>query len=398
MPHDISAPLVLTSPLPDLSPSHVLVSIPDTSSSAHLLPADEEILKRLGPVDKMPVPAKGDRRPAYLVKPASFAQLPFSSVQRVRIISFTDAFKWGPGALPLSSLRCPSSITPPEFLMDKNDWLIKSSKTPNERVDNWQLGCLIFRLHTGEFPFGVPDSWSKLATSIAQFAPSVPSGPLMVRKELEKHESNNPKTVFPGAGPDSGPVFAHRDPAGHPMAINQRFPELQRHKVSDKHTEHLANILHKLLWRDPGSRMPMFIAVPYLRELRDAKPDEPAVLDQASRQAVQPAAAAAELPLLRARDTLDLVPSRVLASFTPSVPRSPAPPRPSHLESSPADHARRRELFKFLEEDDPDNDGDNESPRADDVKDLIVLEAAIKIRRRLDEQNFQIQALAGSDK
>lgn len=286
MPHDISAPLVLTSPLPDLSPSHVLVRIPDTSSSAHPLPADEEILKRLGPVDEVPVPTKGDRQPAYLVKPTSFAELPFSSVQRVRIISFTDAFKWAPGALPLSSPRCPSYITPPEFLVDENDWLIKSNQTPNERVDNWQLGCLIFRLHTGEFPFGVPDSWSKLATSIVQLAPwfsSFPSGPLMIRKELENHESNNPKAVFPGAGPDSGPVFAPRDPAGHPMAIDQRFSELQRHKVSDKHTKHLANVLHLLLWRDPGTRMRMFIAVPYLLELRDAKPDQPAVLDQASR-------------------------------------------------------------------------------------------------------------------
>ncbi len=77
----------------DLSPSHVLVRIPNASSSAGVHPNEDQILELLGPVQRDGVnDRKKSSHPTYLVKPASFPSFPFSSVRHVGIIGFTNAW------------------------------------------------------------------------------------------------------------------------------------------------------------------------------------------------------------------------------------------------------------------------------------------------------------------
>ncbi|KAK3899867.1 kinase-like domain-containing protein [Staphylotrichum tortipilum] len=163
----------------NLSPSHVLVRIPDIS-----IPTSGNICDLLGPVEKFRVPARvanDDDQPNYLVNTASFAGLSFSHVWSISIVGFTNAFDLAKEVQRPTTLLCPSSITPPEVIVDKLSLVMEEDRLLGKPVDVWQLGCLVFKLYTGVFPFGFPDSLRKLAENMDRFPHPSIAMPLEIR-------------------------------------------------------------------------------------------------------------------------------------------------------------------------------------------------------------------------
>ncbi|KAF1963757.1 kinase-like protein [Byssothecium circinans] len=120
----------------DLTPSNVVFELPAARLDQFLTPINAENLK-LGNG------SRSRHAPMQVIQAPEFLGFDYSSLWKVRIIDFGEAFFT---SLPPSSLGSPIEFFPPELCF---------GYSPSAKADIWQLACVFYMVHSGRFLFPV---------------------------------------------------------------------------------------------------------------------------------------------------------------------------------------------------------------------------------------------------
>jgi serine/threonine protein kinase len=101
--------------------------------------------------------------PRTVVQPASFSNLDFNQLNDIALVGFGTAFV---ESTPPPKLQCPTNILPPEVFF---------GYPPSRKSDIWQLACLLFKIHTGAYPFWTALPYEWLVRQATQYIGPVPS-------------------------------------------------------------------------------------------------------------------------------------------------------------------------------------------------------------------------------
>ncbi|KAK4128075.1 hypothetical protein N657DRAFT_675910 [Parathielavia appendiculata] len=153
-------------PLPaniHLSPSHGLLKIPYCDSANELV-----IRNYLGPVASENIKlAGGGQRSKHIprtVQLATFCNLNLRLLGDAALVGFGKAFVEPTSSL-IVTLHCPFDLFPPELLF---------GYPASRKGDIWQLACLLFKVHTGIYPFPTAPSYELLIWWIVRYTGPVP--------------------------------------------------------------------------------------------------------------------------------------------------------------------------------------------------------------------------------